>query len=98
MLKCTAIKPDAKPISFKMKMPKTGITSPLQWADFYRFIGDGSLRERHYARNGLKLDVFEINNKNASYKVKLLSDLDDNLIIGKIVDLVNGKIVKKKDI
>ena len=79
-------------LTFKMRMIKTNVNQPLKWAEKQK---DNS-KEYHYIRNGLKLDVFELQNGNKTYKGKIISDLNDNPIVAKVQEFINGIKIKEK--
>ena len=80
--------------TFGMKVIKTNIKRPLKWFEK----SSENSKEFHYIRNGLKLDVFEMKSGDKLYKGKIISDLNDNPIIAKVQELVNGKVVKEKNL
>lgn len=83
-----------KPV-FKMRMFKTNVSTPLKWSEVTKVVDNDILKENHYIRNGLKLDVYEIKKPNGTvFKGKLLSDLMDNPIVAKVQEFING--VKKE--
>lgn len=88
------VEPTKTQPTFGMKILKTGIKQPLQW--FTKT--NQTSKEFHYIRNGLKLDVFEIKNGNKTYKGKIISDLNDNPIIAKAQELLNGIKIKEKNL
>lgn len=75
-----------------MRIIKTNITQPLS----FWFKSKGNSLEYHYTRNGLKLDVYELKDKDKTYKGKIISDLKDNPMVAKVQELVNGVVVKSK--
>lgn len=88
------IEPIKTQTTFGMRMLKTGITQPLQWTEK----ASNNAKEIHYIRNGLKLDVFEMTNGDKLYKGKIISDLNDNPIVAKVQELVNGIKIKEKNL
>lgn len=88
------IQPTQPQPSFGMKIIKTGISQPLKWSTK----NNQNSKEFHYIRNGLKLDVFEMTSEGKLYRGKVISDLNDNPLVAKVQEFVNGKKVKEKNL
>lgn len=88
------IQPTKPQPTFRMKLIKTGINQPLK-----RFEKQNkNFKEFHYIRNGLKLDVFEMTSESKLYRGKVISDLNDNPLVAKVQEFVNGRKIKEKNL